>query len=141
MTALTVSVEDGATAAEEDAVTLRLRAYNARHAGDPGFAPLNLFLRDGAGGIVGGLLGSVYYGWLFVNILWVADEHRGGGHGAALVRRAEAEARARGCRAVWLDTFSFQAPGFYRKMGFTEFGRLDDYPAGHTRHFLWKPLD
>jgi ribosomal protein S18 acetylase RimI-like enzyme len=53
---------------------------------------------------------------------------------------AEDEARSRGCHAVWLDSFSFQAPGFYRRLGFHEFGRLDDYPAGHARHFLWKPL-
>jgi hypothetical protein len=53
----------------------------------------------------------------------------------------EDAARRRGCRAAWLDTFSFQAPGFYRGLGYRVFGKLAGYPPGHTRHFLWKPLD
>ena len=54
---------------------------------------------------------------------------------------ATRRAHSRGCRAVWLDTFSFQAPGFCRTQRYQEFGRLDDYPAGHTRHFFWKALE
>jgi GNAT superfamily N-acetyltransferase len=125
---------------DAEAVLLRLRDFNITRAGDPGYTPLSFFLRDEGGALAGGLLGDVYYGWLFVRILWVAEEHRGGGHGERLVRAAEEEARARGCHAMWLDTFSFQAPGFYRGLGFQEFGRLDEYPPGHSRHFLWKPL-
>ena len=135
---LTLTREHDASDAE--AVLLRLRDFNVAHAGDPAYVPLSLFLRDEGGAVAGGLLGDLYYGWLFVRILWVADEHRGGGHGERLVRAAEEEARARGCHAMWLDTFSFQAPGFYRRLGFQEFARLDEYPPGHARHFLWKPL-
>lgn len=40
-----------------------------------------------------------------------------------------------------LDTFSFQAPGFYRKLGVSEFGHIADYPSGHQRHFFQKCLD
>lgn len=77
---------------------------------------------------------------MFIQHLWIAEDLRGGGLGALLLGRAEAAARERGCRAVWLDTFSFQAPGFYKKLGYLQFGQLDDFPPGHTRHFLWKPL-
>jgi len=52
--------------------------------------------------------------------------------------RAEAEARARGCIGIWLNTFSFQARGFYEKLGFTLIGQIDDYPVGHQRFFLQK---
>jgi GNAT superfamily N-acetyltransferase len=72
--------------------------------------------------------------------LWVSEELRGGGLGAHLLGTAEAAARERGCGAVWLDTFSFQAPDFYKKPGYRQFGQLDDFPPGHAHHFLWKPL-
>ena len=45
----------------------------------------------------------------------------------------------RGCHSAWVDTFSFQAPGFYRKLGYEVFGELD-YPPGHKRFFLRKRL-
>jgi ribosomal protein S18 acetylase RimI-like enzyme len=70
----------------------------------------------------------------------VDGAHRGGGWGRALLERAEEEAIARGLQGVWLDTFSFQAPGFYQKLGYEVFGTLADYPPGHTRYFLRKTL-
>lgn len=130
-----------ASDAELDTLYQGLRAYNAGRMGDPGYSPLHVLLRDEEGEVRGGVAGDVYFGWLFIRYLWVAGEHRGGGYGERLLREAEDEARSRGCHAVWLDTFSFQAPGFYRRLGFHEFGRLQDYPAGHARHFFWKPLD
>ena len=57
-----------------------------------------------------------------------------------MVAAAEAEARKRGIRNVYLDTFSFQAPGFYKKLGYREFGKLKDFPPGHTRHWMTKAL-
>ena len=129
-------------ASDADLLTLHegLLAHNRARVGDPGYSPLHVMLRGEDGEVRGGLAGDVYFGWLFVRSLWVAEEHRGGGYGERLLREAEDEARSRGCHAVWLDSFSFQAPGFYRRLGFQEFGRLDDYPAGHARHFLWKSL-
>lgn len=63
---------------------------------------------------------------------------RGSGLGASLMRRAEEEAVRRGCRGAWLDTFSFQARGFYERLGYTVFGTIQDYPPGHRRHFMQK---
>jgi GNAT superfamily N-acetyltransferase len=100
--------------------------------------PLGIFLR-GNGEIVAGLVGQTYCGWLFVKYLWVSDSLRGRGVGRELMAQAEARARERGCHSAWLDTFSFQAPGFYQKLGYEEFGRLD-YPPDHQRHFLRKRL-
>jgi len=117
----------------------RLRAYNVSAAGQSDNRPLTITLRH-KGKIVGGLIGETFFGWLFVSLLWIAEQHRGNGFGKALVEAAEAEARKRGVRDVYLDTFGFQAPGFYEKMGYREFGRLNEFPAGHDRVWMTKAL-
>jgi hypothetical protein len=53
----------------------------------------------------------------------------------------ETQGRLRGFRGAWLDTFSFQAPGFYESIGYQPFGELPDFPPGSRRHFFWKPLE
>ena len=78
--------------------------------------------------------------WPFVNWLWVADSYRKRGVGSQLMGGAEAAARAQGCRAAYLDTFTFQAPKFYERLGYQEFGRLSDFPPGHARIWFSKAL-
>jgi ribosomal protein S18 acetylase RimI-like enzyme len=117
-----------------------LRAHNRRRAAAPDFAPLALFLRDGANAVVGGLVGETGWGWLHVQLLWVDEELRGRGFGRRLLRAAEAEAWARGARHAYLDTLDFQAPSFYEREGYAVFGVQEDYPPGHRRFFLRKPL-
>jgi ribosomal protein S18 acetylase RimI-like enzyme len=116
-----------------------LLAYNARAVGKHDYRPLVVTLRRGKG-LVGGLAGWTWMGWCHVDLLWVSKKYRGRGHGVALMRKAELEARKRGVKNVFLDSFSFQAPGFYKKLGYTEFGRLKNFPKGHTRYFLQKAL-
>ena len=137
---LKISVENDASEADRRLVIDSLVAFNRATAPDPARDHVFLFLRDEAGTIQGGLLAEVYFGWMFVAILWVDGARRGGGWGKALLEGAEAVAVSRGCHGVWLDTFSFQAPGFYQKLGYEVFGTLDDYPPGHTRYFLRKRL-
>jgi ribosomal protein S18 acetylase RimI-like enzyme len=122
------------------AVTRGLRAHNRARTGRREREAVTLAVRDGDGRIVGGLVAVVYWDWMYVSMLWIDEAHRGQGTGEALVRRAEEEARALGARGLYLDTLSFQAPGFYRKLGFREIGRLDDIPAGHSRHWMAKLL-
>jgi len=78
--------------------------------------------------------------WVFVELLAVADAGRGKGVGSQLMARIEEEARSRGMSGIWLDTYSFQAPEFYKSLGFSEFGRIDGYPADGARHFFLKRL-
>ena len=134
-----LTVEDEPDEADVDVLPYALEAYNeGRWPDHPPWQPLAIFLRDEAQ-IVAGLAGETYCGWLFVKYLWVSDELRGRGIGRELMARAEARARELGCHSAWLDTFSFQARGFYEKLGYEEFGRLD-YPPDHHRHFLRKRL-
>src|SRR5689334_4976912 len=98
-----------------------LRAYNVRSVGRIDYKPLTITAREGKD-IVGGLAGYTFFGWLFIDRLWVSDERRRKGLGKALMKRAESEARKRGARNGYLSTFSFQAPGFYKKLGYRQFG-------------------
>ena len=90
---------------------------------------------------LGGVQARIGAEWMFVELLAVSEAARGRGIGRRLMERVEEEAQRRGMTGIWLDTFSFQAPGFYRKMGFVEFGRIDGYPAGGARVFFLKRLD
>ena len=126
----------------DDAAVIRdgLYAYNDSKV-DSADGHLGILLKDDAGNTVGGLTGRWYYGWLFVELLFLPDNLRGQDLGTDIMRAAEEYARQQGLIGVWLDTFSFQARGFYEKLGYVVFGELPDYPAGHTRFFLQKRLD
>ncbi|QJI12766.1 GNAT family N-acetyltransferase [Pseudomonas sp. ADAK22] len=129
------------TAQEREAILKPLRAYNLGHTGNMAFETVGILLRDPATqDVVGGLYGKISYGWLFIELLRIPDQMRTQGTGTRLMRAAEDLARERQCVGIWLDTFSFQALGFYRKLGFSEFGHIADYPAGHQRHFFQKRL-
>jgi len=117
----------------------QLRAFNKQATGKIDYRPLAITLREGDE-IVGALTGETYWGWLFIDALWVSEKLRGKNMGKSLVDKAESEARKRGVRNVYLNSFSFQAPDFYRKLGYREFGKLADFPKGHTRHWLMKAL-
>lgn len=95
-------------------------------------------LRDEQGTIVGGLTGYVLYDWMFVQFLSVSEQLRGQGHGEKLIEAGTQWGRAHGLRGMWLDTFAFQSPDFYRRLGFIEFGAIEDHPAGSRRIFFQK---
>ncbi|MFO0880408.1 MAG: GNAT family N-acetyltransferase [Gemmataceae bacterium] len=128
------------TATDRDALVAPLDSFS-REQGFP-WQPnaIALALRDDAGTVVGGLIGQLLWGWLRIEILAVPTELRGQGWGRRLVEEAERLAIAAGCHSAWVDTFSFQSPGFYHRLGYSEFGRLADYPLGQTRHFLSRRL-
>ena len=67
--------------------------------------------------------------------MWV-----GLGCGTALLSRAEDIARERGCEVIFLDTYTFQAPGFYRKRGYTALGSMTDAPKGFETMWFAKRL-
>jgi GNAT superfamily N-acetyltransferase len=102
--------------------------------------PLVLAIFDSEEQIVGGLLGKMLRGWLRIDMVWIAKEWRGLGLGRRLVQQAEEIAIAQGCYAAHLDTYSFQAPDFYLKVGYEVFGELKDYPYGETKYYFKKRL-
>lgn len=126
----------------QQAILAPLRAYNTSKAGTTSKGrPLVIAVRDGAGEVIGGLWGSTGYEWLFTELLVVPEVLRGQGIGRRLMTMAHEEAISRGCRGAWLDTFDFQARGFYEGLGYSVFGEIPDYPPGHSRLFMRKLFD
>lgn len=99
------------------------------------------YLRDAAGEIIGGVYGNFgSFGWVYVDTLWISPDARGKGLGRSLMERIESEGFANGCTAAFLNTFSFQAPEFYKKLGYETFGELNNFPGEHKKIFLRKIL-
>jgi GNAT superfamily N-acetyltransferase len=114
--------------------------YNRQQAGEDDAQTLCYVVQGADQEILGGAIGATYWEWLHLDLMWVKEEYRGRGIGRSLLRAAEDEARRRGAKRAYLDTFSFQAPGFYEKYGYQVFGELADFPQGHRRYFLTKVL-
>jgi len=118
----------------------RLYEFNAGTTGIGDGRLLGVFLRDDSGNIVAGAAGHTWGDTCELRQVWVAAHARGGGLGRRLMAEAEAEAVRRGCRQLVLSTHSFQAPGFYRKLGFDVVSELPDYPRGYSQLVLRKRL-
>lgn len=140
MNNLKITVEDRPKDEERRKIFDGLHRFNASETGDGDCSRLTVFLRDEAGNVVGGLLGETYWGWLYVEFMWIEEAHRRLGYGDRLLATAEREAVKRGCVEAHLDTFSFQAFAFYERRGYKAFGVLEDFPPGHSRIFMRKVL-
>jgi GNAT superfamily N-acetyltransferase len=124
-----------------EAILRPLRDYNASKIGHVVIEPLAVFLRHPENdAIIGGLWGTSAAGWLHIELLYVPEEFRTRGFGSWLMKQAEEVAAKRGCVGVRLDTFSFQAPGFYEKLGYQRFGKLIVHPEGHAQIYYFKNL-
>lgn len=88
------------------------------------------------GEVVAGAVGYTWGGIAELKLVWVREDQRGGGLGAALMQAAIAEAKARGCRFLFLSTHSFQAQGFYERLGFETLATIPDKPLGHAEHWM-----
>lgn len=135
-----VSLADDPEDSAVSAVGFGIRDFNLMQAGEANYKRLCVFVHDSDNALIGGLIASTFWGWLYVDLLWVEEEHRGQGHGGRLLSAAEEEARRRGAKQAYLDTFSFQSPSFYLERGYQVFGELTDFPEGHQRYFLRKRL-
>lgn len=114
--------------------------FNDEMAGPDGGKNFCYVLKTPEGEVVGGVIGSTHWNWCYISLMWMQPPFRGKGYGSQLLVHAEEEARNRGAKFAYLDTFSFQAPSFYRKQGYEVFGELAEFPPGHQRYFMKKQL-
>ncbi|MCU1740943.1 MULTISPECIES: GNAT family N-acetyltransferase [unclassified Pseudomonas] len=140
MTDTPYSFSLGADAEAMAVVRKGLERFNAEQIGAYAYEDFQLYARDSEGQVIGGMFGHSGMGWLYIDYLWLNHALRSRGLGGQLLKRAEDEARSRGCKGVFLYTYSFQAPDFYQKQGYQVMGVLEDCPPGHQRYYLKKSL-
>ena len=130
-----------ADATEEQAseVERGLDEYNAGFVPDGSATPVQaVFIESGR--IVAGLNGIAYWRKVHVRILWVHPDHRFKGLGSRLMSWAEERGRELGCASIVADTMSFQAPDFYVRLGYRQFGLSEGYEGGASRYYFEKEL-
>lgn len=127
---------------EQDKETIfqGLREYNLARIEEKKQKDLGVYLQDENGKKLAGLIGNTHGNWLFVKYLWVSEALRGQDIGSLILSQAEKEAKERGCKYAFLDTFSFQAPAFYKKQGYKEVFVLEEYPLTGKRYYFTKEL-
>ncbi len=131
-----------------DSIDSKLMEYNIAQSDyflevrkpERGRKPLDIFLCDREGSIVGGITALMLWDWLHIERLYLDSKLRRKGYGKQLISQLEGAAKQKGCDHAQVRTFSFQARGFYEKLGYQVVGTLDDYPDGYTLYWLRKDL-
>jgi GNAT superfamily N-acetyltransferase len=137
-----ITLTDAPDDAALKTISQLITRFNEIGSGRPNdFRPLAIFVSTPeTGETLGGLWGWTSFFFLHIDLLYLPESLRGTGLGRRLMNQAEEEAVQRGCHGVWLDTFSFQARGFYERLGYVVFGSIENYPPGQSRFFLKKTL-
>lgn len=129
---------------ESKYVRFKLIEFNANQLPDDikdNYEEINLNVKDPEGNIIAGILSVFCWTWLEVDILWVNENYRGQGYGSRLLIEVEKIAKDKGCTFIKLNTFSFQAPDFYKKYGYKVIAAIDNAPKGHKHYYLIKELN
>jgi GNAT superfamily N-acetyltransferase len=104
----------------------------------PPYEPYRIVIRDKNNCIIGGILTKIYLKCAYIELLWIDEKYRRQDIGTELLNAVETHAKELGCTFIHLDTFSFQALGFYKKFGYEVFGVIDDYPEENIKRYYIK---
>jgi GNAT superfamily N-acetyltransferase len=105
------------------------------------WTPLEFVARDKNGIEIGGVLAGLgYWNGLEIRILWVKENYRNKGVGTMILQYVEEIAKEKGAEISMLDTFDFQAEGFYLKNGYKPIGEIKGFPKGHRRIYFEKKI-
>ena len=131
---------DGLPTEESAIVDEGLSEFNDQAAPLHEVQPLSCFVRDELGQVVGGAIGRRWGELCELQQLWVDASHRGMGLGLRLVQEFERHALQKGCKSFYLETLSFQAPEFYKKLGYKVALERSGYPHGIGKYHMVKEL-
>ena len=133
-------ITDDGKQGDIDEIYDMLKLYNLSNREKSENIPLGIYYEEETGKKLAGLTGETFGKWLCINYLFVAENLRNQGIGSMLITSAENEAQKRGCKYAFVDTFSFQAPEFYEKLGYKCVFTLTEYPYTGKRHYYIKEL-
>lgn len=134
------NVTDKIKKQDEETIFRGLLEYNLARIEDKNPKDLGVYMEDEKGEMIAGLIGNTHGNWMTVKYLWVSEKLRGQNIGSKILIKAEETAKERGCKYAFLDTFSFQAPEFYKKYGYKEQFVLEEYPVEGKRYYFTKNL-
>ncbi|MDX7986881.1 GNAT family N-acetyltransferase [Xenorhabdus sp. 12] len=134
---MNMHISDAQNEQIEEYIIERLWEYNHQH-GNVDLKPLFIYFTDKSNQIIAGLVSRTFWESLEIQYLWVNDKYRKKGLGKQLILQAEKEALNRSCHMAYVDTYNFQAKGFYEKLGYKAYGVLEGYAHHHTRFYLTK---
>jgi GNAT superfamily N-acetyltransferase len=136
-----LSLTDDPTDSDSAVLSNGLTEFNIQKTGYYDRRTLAALVRDPeTGATLGGMIGKTSYGVLFIDTVFLPEDLRGQDTGRRLLAMMEQEGVKRGCKSGFLHTITFQAPGFYERHGWTEFGRIACDPPGSARVFFTKTL-
>jgi GNAT superfamily N-acetyltransferase len=138
LSAVTIAFDDRVETAK--AIRDGLTEFNRRAVDFPEPTPVNIAVRDASGALHGGVVARVTRDTLYIDIVWIDETLRGGGHGRAMLEQVEDKARALGARIAWLYTLSWQARPFYEKLRYRVFAEMPFADGAHYRFFMRKDL-
>jgi len=102
--------------------------------------PFAFFIRDENNEIRGGCSGYMFYGCVYVDLIWVDTTLRGQGYGFQLMKKAEQLAADNNYNFIAVNTMDFEALNFYKKLGFNvEFERRG-FEKNSIMYFLRKDI-
>lgn len=135
---MTISIHDQPPADYVKIVDTGLDQANQLALPEPDIRPLATFAHSAANEIIGGALGRTWGQCCELQELWVHSDYRLQGIATGLMQAFEQRAQQRGCTVFYLETFSFQAEGFYRKLGYEAKLIIYGYAEGITKHLMLK---
>ena len=128
------------TSDETNYIRRKLIEFNSKHVPNGMYEEINLCIKDENEVIIAGLISAICWNWMEIDILWVDDNRRGQGFGKRLLEEAEQIARSKDCTFIKLNTFSFQAPEFYKKYGYVVMAIIENAPKGKNHYYFKKDL-
>lgn len=118
----------------------RLRVFNELRVRPENYERVFISVRLEDNTLIGGLIGAIFWDVIHIEVIWTDEPFRNRGIASNLLQKAEVYAITKKCYLTLLDTFDFQAPEFYKKRGYKQVGRIENYPKGHTKYYFEKEL-
>lgn len=141
MTDLKFVPHEGEPSTEDMAIISKgMLAHHASQGHPRTWKTYTIFLRDETNKLFGSVIYTITWNGMRINTLWVDESLRGQGWGRKLMEAAEKDAIKKGCTIAYTDTFAWQAPKFYEKLGYSLYGKLDNYPTGSSLFYYQKKL-
>lgn len=135
-----VAVEGEPNPEDKKIIVDGMLAYHASKGHPRKSEVFSIIMRDKSDRVLGGVIVSFLWNAMEIQTLWVDEHLRDKGYGSKLMKMVEKEAIKRGCTIVYTNTFSWQAPEFYSKLGYTLYGKLDNFPEGNSLSYFYKHL-